>query len=437
MDKSEQQKHQTIGSGSVTALESRAPRRKQILIISPWASRWSLGGRAGVSDDHYFINQFTSNGYDLHFLTPNPGKEADPADTPYKHTFVHTYPNFFKATETWPTPLKRIMWPALFNTIVTANALLLARKLKPDFVLGHSHYSSFPAFVTRELFSVPSGVKLFGVMDLVHTEWPKTKYHLKNIEQIAALKIPQDVWIILDDGTQGRDAALRHGVPDDKIKFLPNGINIEWGGRDQDRASIRREFDIPDDRIVVLFLARLVPSKRPEMLLNAISIVRENSPRPVLFLFVGDGSSRQPCETLVRSLSLEADVRFLGALEHARVPDIMSASDLFVSTSELTNVAIPTCEAMVCGLPVVGFDVGDTREIVRHGTTGLVVADGDVNGLGEAIAELAKDDESRKRMGKASRELAQDLFTGWDQRTRSELDIINDLIDRHNTRLRR
>ena len=386
-----------------------------------------------MSDDHYFIKQFTSSGYDLHFLTPNPGKEADPADTPYEHTFVHTYPNFFKATEGWPTSLKRIIWPALFNTIVTARAAFLAKKLKPDFILGHSHYSSFPGFVTRELYSVPSGVKLFGVMDLVHTEWPKTKYYLKNIEQIAALKFPQDVWIILDDGTQGRDAALRHGVPEDRIRFLPNGINVEWGDRDQnkdnDRDRIRNEFGIPPDHIVVLFLARLVPSKRPEMLLNAVPIVRDRTTRPVLFLFVGDGSSRPPCENLVRSLGLKNDVRFLGALEHGRVPDIMSASDVFVSTSELTNVAIPTCEAMVCGLPVIGFDVGNTRDIVRHGETGLVVSDGDVSGLGEAIAALAKDDEMRQRLGSASKKLARSIFTGWDQRTRSELDIINELID--------
>ena len=131
-------------------------------------------------------------------------------------------------------------------------------------------------------------------MDLVHTEWPKTKYYLKNLEQIAALKFPHDVWIILDDGTKGRDAALRHGVPEKRIRFLPNGINIEWGDRSHDRDRIRGEFDIPSDRMVVLFLARLVPSKRPEMLLNAVPIVRNKTTRPVLFLFVGDGSSRRP-----------------------------------------------------------------------------------------------------------------------------------------------
>ncbi len=418
--------------GIVTALKPPMARRRRLLIVSPWASRWSLGGKAGVSDDHYFIKQFTSNGYDLHFLTPDPGKAADPKDKPYDHTFVHTYPNFFKATHNWPTPLKRLLWPAMFNTIVTTRASFLAGRLEPDFILGHSHYSSFPAFVARELHRIPSGVKLFGVMDLVHTEWSGTKYFLKNLEQIAALKIPQDVWIILDDGTQGRDAALRHGVPEDKIEFLPNGINTEWGDRRPDREQIRREFDIPDDHVVVLFLARLVPSKRPEMLLNAVPAVRDKSRRPVSFIFVGDGLSRLPCENLVRNLGLENEVRFLGALEHDHVPDIMSASDVFVSTSELTNVAIPTCEAMVCGLPVIGFDVGDTREIVRHGQTGIVVADGDINGLGEAIIDLAEDDPMRQRMGKASKELAGKLFTGWDERTRLELDIINKLIDQNN-----
>jgi glycosyltransferase involved in cell wall biosynthesis len=167
------------------------------------------------------------------------------------------------------------------------------------------------------------------------------------------------------------------------------------------------------------------------MLINAVNAARSRTEKRIVYLFVGDGVSRAPCENLVRSLGFEADVMFLGSLEHARVPDIMAASDIFVSTSELTNVAIPTCEAMVCGLPVIGFDVGNTREIVRDGETGLVVADGNVDGLGEAIAGLADDDERRRRMGDASKRLALETFTGWDERTRSELDIINRIIDRH------
>jgi glycosyltransferase involved in cell wall biosynthesis len=343
---------------------------------------------------------------------------------------VHTYPNFFSATEDWPTAVKRVVWPALFNLVVTPKTVALGRAIQPDFVLGHSHYCSFPCFAARKLLRVPAGVKLFGVMDLVHTEWPKAKYAFKNFEQIAALKIPQDVWIILDDGTQGREAALRHGVPDEKIRFLPNGIDMEWADARYDRTRARREMGIPGESVVVLFLARLVASKRPEAFLEAARIVLQRTRRPVVFVVAGDGSSREGCEKLARSLELGAAVRFTGAVEHRKVPELMSASDLFVSTSRLTNVAIPTCEAMVCGLPVVGFDVGTTRDVIRHGETGFVVPDGDAERLAETIVTLVENDALRQRLGESSRAHAKRIFTGWEERIDEEMKLIEELTRR-------
>ncbi len=324
-----------------------------------------------------------------------------------------------------------MLWPALFNILVTARVLAIGRTIKPHFVLGHSHYGSFPSYMARELLRVPAGVKLFGVMDLVHSEWPRGKYYLKNLEQIAALKVPQDVWIILDDGTQGREAALRHGVPDEKIRFLPNGINVEWSDGEFDRRRVRDELGISWDAVVVLFLARLVESKRPEMLLNAIPDIKRSSKPNVLFLFVGDGPSRAGCEKLTRSLELGETVRFTGAVEHGRVAEIMSASDIFVSTSRLTNAAIPTCEAMVCGLPVVGFDVGDTKHLIADGETGFAVPDGDVEALSRAITKLVNDGAARDRMARESKSRAKEMLTSWDERTRMELEIIDALIDEH------
>ena len=401
-----------------------APRRR-LLVISPWASRWSLGEGAGVSDDHHFIEKLTKSGYEIHLVVP---AVHPPSDSPLNGLYVHTYANFFRVTEGWPTALKRILWPPLFNMIVTPKALAVGRSVKPHFVLGHSHYSSFPCFVVRKSLRVPGGVKLFGVMDLVHAEWPKAKYYFKNLEQIVAFKIPQDVWIILDDGTRGREAAMRHGVAEERIRFLPNGINVEWADLPRDARSARDELGIPVESTVVLFLARLVPSKRPELFLRAAKLVIERTPRPVVFVIAGDGPSRENCERLAGTLGLGRAVHFTGTVDHAKVPALMHGSDIFVSTSSLTNMAIPTCEAMVCGLPVAGFDVGTTRDAIIDGETGFAVPDGDVGELARVIARLVDDEQLRRRMGESSRVRAREIFTGWDQRVEEEIRIIEDLL---------
>jgi len=99
-----------------------------------------------------------------------------------------------------------------------------------------------------------------------------------------------------------------------------------------------------------------------------------------------------------------------------------------VSTSELTNRALPTCEAMLCGVPVVVYDAGDTRTVVRDGETGVVVADGDVGALANSIARVLGDHAERERLAHNARRLARTTFTSWEQRIGMEIEIIEKLL---------
>jgi len=311
---------------------------------------------------------------------------------------------------------------------VVPAAVAVARRVKPAFVLGHSHYTPLATLIVGRTFKIPRAVKLFGVMYLVHTEWSRLKYYYKNCEQIIAFKIPQDAWMILDDGTRGKEAAVRHGVEETKIHFLPNGINVEWGEQDNDRSAVRRTLAIDEDTCLVLFLARFVASKRPEAVIRAIPRVLELSSRKIVFLFAGDGPERAACEVLAREQGISSYVRFIGSVAHYRVPAVMSASDIFVSTSSLTNMAIPTCEALVCGLPVAAFATGDTARLVRTGVTGVLVEDGDIEALADGIAFLADHPEERKKMGEAAKRIAASTFVSWDERTSMEFDIIESFL---------
>ena len=395
---------------------------KKMLVISPWESMWSLGGQAGVSDDYRFVDAFTRNGYELHFLIPE-GRPGGQPDLAGFHT--HCYPNLFKAVSGLPVPIKRFLIPPLFNLFVLPEAFRLIGRLRPDVVLGHSHYSSLVTHLIRRFKAIPAGVKLFGVMDLVHTEWPGWKYLFKNFEQIMALKFSQDFWIVLDDGTRGGEILERQGVARDKIHFLPNGIDLDWAELSFDRNLSREKLGIAPDTFVVLFLARFVKSKRAEAVVEAIPVSLAGSNRDILFLFAGDGPARADCEALAARLEVDRTVRFIGTVEHSRVPELLGAADLFVSTSNLTNMSIPTCEALLCGVPVVAFDVGDTRQVVRDGETGYVVADGDVAALGDTIQKLSNDRDRCAELGRRAKSFARGHFTSWEDRIRMELEIID------------
>lgn len=400
-------------------------RTKKLIIISIWENRWSLGGGAGVPDDHNFIRGFTKAGWELHFIGPE-GAEVSNADLDGVVTYA--YPNFFRRTLHRSNAFKRIVWPLEFNRIVTRRALEIAREVSPDFVLGHTHYSARATSKCRGKLGVPTAVKLFGVMDLVHTEWPRLKYEFKNFEQLRAFRYPQDAWIVLDDGTQGDRVLAAQGVPPEKIHFLPNGLNLEWQDLKFNRAETRFRFGMKDDATVVLFLARLVASKRPQEVIRAVSRVHKNTEADIQFVFAGHGPERASCEKLAKRLGVGDLVSFLGAVHHDDVPAIMSASDLFVSTSSLTNMAIPTCEALVCGIPVVAYDVGDTQKVVIPDETGLLVEDGNPNRLADALASLINEPKKRARLGQNARKFARDRFTSWEERIQMEMDIIEQLI---------
>lgn len=397
----------------------------RILIISPWEGVWSLGGdadvKAGVSDDDHFIDRFTRAGYELHFLRPASG---------YKDARVrtHVYPNFFRATRAFPTWVRRPLWPLLFQRFVAPRALRLARSLRPDVVVGHSHYSAPVTRSCRMRLGIPSVVKLFGVMDLVHTEWPRAKYVFKNLEQLVALQHEQDAWIVLDDGTRGGDVLRACGIPERKIHFLPNGLDVEWADVAADRVEARARFGLPAAGRVVLFLARLVPSKRPLDFLRAAARVPRGR-EDVVFVVAGDGPERAACERAVHA-DLAGRVRFLGTVAHDDVPRLMSASDVFVSTSTHSNRALPTCEALLCGVPVVAYDTGDTATVVHDGETGVVVGDGDVDALAAAVTRLLDDDDARACMSKNARDFARATFTSWDKRIAMEMEIVNALVRR-------
>lgn len=387
---------------------------------------WSLGGKAGVSDDDHFIENFTRAGYELHFLRPQPPQSIDDP-----RVDTHVYPNFFRATRTFPTVLRRPLWPALFQRIVAPRALNLARELRPDVVIGHSHYTTVVTRACRRELRIPSVVKLFGVMDLVHTEWGGLKYTFKNFEQLAALRYQQDAWIVLDDGTRGGDILRSRGIPDERIHFLPNGLDVEWADVTIDRAEARASLGLPSDKKVVLFLARLVASKRPMDFLRAAVSVLDNGQSDVVFVIVGDGDQRVSCELFVHHTNLGNHIKFLGTVAHDDIPRVMAASDLFVSTSTLTNRALPTCEAMLCGVPVVVYNTGDTTTVVRNSETGVVVGDGDVNALAGAIVRLLDDETLRTRLATNARRLARETFTSWEKRIQMEIKIIEGLRRGH------
>jgi len=396
--------------------------RRSILVITPWKRRWELGDGAGLADDIHFIAGLTAQDYDVHYVGP---RDHDPPDVAAPGYHLHHFPNFYERTARWPTPLKRLLWPAAFTVVAGWRAWRVGRAVRPAVVLAQSHVASAAAFFVARALGVASAVKLFGVMDLASNRdawWQRMR---RQGEMLAALRFRHDAWIVLDDGTRGDEALRRLGIPADRIRFLPNGVNLEWARRAGNPAAFFARTGLDNSLPVVLYLARLVDWKRPGAFVRAAALVLEK--QRASFVVAGDGAEREPCEALARTLGIAGRVHFVGAIPHQAVPDAMAAARVFVATSRHSNRSIAVCEALLCGVPVVAFDTGETSAVVRDGETGGLVADGDETGLAAAIAGLLGDEEKRGAMGQRARALAERDFIDWRARVEQEIRILEDL----------
>lgn len=102
----------------------------------------------------------------------------------------------------------------------------------------------------------------------------------------------------------------------------------------------------------------------------------------------------------------------LGLLrEEELLAQVYNSADLLILPSLQDNFPNSALEALACGLPVVGFDVGGVPEIVRNDCTGMVVPAGNALALGRAFTDLLQDDGRRNLMSRNCRRIAVEEFS--------------------------
>lgn len=173
------------------------------------------------------------------------------------------------------------------------------------------------------------------------------------------------------------------------IRVIYNGFEVEKFVT-HDRAAMRRKYGLPQDGVVLTMVSRLAPLKGHEQLLEA----HRRLPGNVVLCLVGDGELRPQLEA-----KADPRVRFLGRVPPEAVPEILAATDIVVHTSFREGLPRVCVEALLCGRPVVGFDVDGTREVVLDGITGRLVRPPTVEALVEALTDLIADPKKAAEMG--------------------------------------
>lgn len=118
-------------------------------------------------------------------------------------------------------------------------------------------------------------------------------------------------------------------------------------------------------------------------------------------MVVGDGPDAPDARELARALGVADSVIFTGA---APGPRLMGGFDVFACSSLYEAFPYVFLEAMARGLPIVSTRVGGIDEVLEPGVNGLVVEQGDDDGLADALMRVANHPGRRREMGEASLE---------------------------------
>ena len=200
---------------------------------------------------------------------------------------------------------------------------------------------------------------------------------------------------------------LDHGVPPDKIRRIPNGVDADHFAPLADaseKSRLRRERGLPVDRPLAVYTGRLVSYKGLPRLLRVWQDLRAGG-HDAHLLLVGEGSEDiHNCERELREFvsdhGLGDVVHFRGRVEDVR--DELHVADFFVFPTEEEAFGLAAVEAMACGLPVIATRTGGLADFVRE-ENGAIAFETDRQFL-DALRAMIDDTARAAEFGRRGRE---------------------------------
>jgi glycosyltransferase involved in cell wall biosynthesis len=194
-----------------------------------------------------------------------------------------------------------------------------------------------------------------------------------------------------------------------KITVIPNGVEpAEFNPSDAERIPARTALGLPDEGPVIGMVGRLDRLKGADVLIRAVPLIKTKMPT-LRVVLIGTGDDEKELKGLAAQQGISDIVLFTGYRSDAR--RLMHALDLLVLPSRYEGQSLSLLEAMACGKPVVGANVGGIPGVLVDGVTGLLFPSEDVATLAEAIVKLLSDPQKREIMGLAGRRRIETCFS--------------------------
>lgn len=203
-----------------------------------------------------------------------------------------------------------------------------------------------------------------------------------------------------------RDRLKALGAPEQKLRLNHYGPDAKYF----------KYNDAGKNPPVIVAVGRFAETKSPHLTILAFKKVVDAFPEARLIM-AGHGHLWEACRILAKSLGIDHAVQFKGVLSHGEVGEIMAKARMFVQHSITTplndteGTPLAVLEASAAGLPVVSTLHAGIPDVVIEGESGLLVNEGDIDGMAENMLKLLQDQNMASRLGKAGHERIKSHFT--------------------------
>ncbi len=298
-----------------------------------------------------------------------------------------------------------------------------------DFDILHTHCpfaSAMMGRVLREKTNVPLVMTYHTKFDVdIARAFPNspricelvTKFVVKNISSC------DEVWTV----SRGAGENLRSLGYEGNFVVMENGVDFPRGRADEAQArALRERYSIPQDKIMFLFVGRMMWYKGIRLILDSLKLLRE---RNVDFrmMFVGDGMDRAEVEKYAKELGLSNKCVFAGAVndrEELRV--FYTAGDLFLFPSTYDTNGIVVREAAACGVTSLLIEGSCAAEGITDGRTG-VLCSSDPQDIAARLEYAASHIEEMRRLGEHA---MNEVYISWETSVKRAYDRYFTVIDK-------
>lgn len=200
-------------------------------------------------------------------------------------------------------------------------------------------------------------------------------------------------------------------LPRDRHQLVYNAVDLSRVTEQPGGVSeLKRRFQVPDDRVVIVQVSWMIPEKGiPELLKTAELLIKRNS--QVHFVLVGEGAYRQQFMKTAEAMGIGSHLTWTGLVKDPFGEGIFEMADIVCQLSDWEELfGWMIAEAMAHGKPIVATKVGGIPELVEEGVSGFLVDRGDSATAALRLDQLARDVALRKNFGSAGAALVKRKF---------------------------